>query len=141
MGDGVATISLEPPDAEPGPSQENGPRAGLAAALAAELARIRHLEAIQIARRAGWEVENGTGSGVLLVASLDDDGVERGLAEVPRSLRALATHDLAYRIGLSAVILWPRQVPGEEATDPERVPPQPGFAAAETITRDAMLLD
>jgi len=141
VGPGVATISLEPPDAEPGPSQENGAFAGLDAALAAELARIRHLEAVQVTRRAGWEVENSTGSGVLLVASLDDDRVERELAEVIRSLRALATHDLACRVGLSAILLWPRQVPGEETTEPERVPPQPGLAARETIAPDAILLD
>ena len=76
--------------------------------VSTELEQIRRLDVVQAARRTGWGVEGGLGSGVVLVASLGDDGTGGTVFEVARLLRELSERDFAYRLALSGVLLLPR---------------------------------
>jgi len=76
--------------------------------LIAELERIRHLDAVQAARRARWGVESKAGSGVILVASLGNGGTGKIVSRLARWLRALSERDFACRLALSGVLLLPR---------------------------------
>jgi len=102
---GVATVPIPAPDSE------------LAAALAAELGRIRQLEAVQVSQRAGWDVESGAGSGVTIVARLGDDEERAVAPRVARWLRDLGERDYACRVALGAVLLAPRRAEGDDAAD------------------------
>jgi len=80
----------------------------LESALQAELEHIRRLDAVQAARQAGWIVEGGVGSSVVLVASLGERGAGQAVPGLARQLRERAERDLACQAALSAVLLWPR---------------------------------
>jgi len=91
--------------------------------VSTELEQIRRLDAVQATRRAGWGVEGRAGSEVVLVASLGDDGTGEVVSQVARWLHALSERDFAHRLGLSAILLLPRDAEdGAEITRREEDP-------------------
>jgi len=79
---------------------------GLQETLAAELEHIRRLDAVQEARRLGWNVDIRSGSAVVLVASLGDSDPQ-ATCEVVRQLRDRSGREAVHRLALSAVLLCP----------------------------------
>jgi len=109
-------------------SEENGffgknpVSADLTAALVAELEQIRRLDAVQATRRAGWGVEGGVGSRVVLAASLGEDGIGGTVPDVARVLCTLSERDFAYRLALSGVLLLPRDAERDAEDSPTSAP-------------------
>ena len=141
-GPRFTSIPVPAPGAEGGdaePSEEHPASTGLAGAVVAELEQIRRLEAVQATRRTGWEVETSTGSTVVLAASMGEGAGESTVLELARLFHELGERDLACRVTLSAVLLFPRHAGGGQVTTPEGTVP-PASNKDRAISADDVLL-